>query len=106
MGTRRAPARGMAQRTAPPDMIGATPDDGGNRGIFGRPEDELVVRDPTSDDMSDGFGPPTSQDGTYTHSIDRIAPRRGIGIIVGTLLIAVLVAAVVVLTEVVALLVT
>lgn len=71
----------MAQRTYDPDLVSAPPDDGGDLGIFSRPEDSLQVRDPAAP-RGEKY-PPSDQDPSRSGSIGKrptTGPTAGLGV--------------------------
>lgn len=85
----------MAQRTRR-DLIAAPPDDGGSLGIFGTPEDDMQVS--TNHRPGDGPDPtPTHEDPSRTGTFGKKRPTPGLGVVGGTLLLAVFAAALVLL---------
>lgn len=78
------------------DFIAAPPDDGGSLGIFGTPEDAMQV-DITPQPGSAEERTPTLDDPSRTGTFGRKAPTRGLGVMGGTLLLAVISAVIVLL---------
>lgn len=91
----------MSQRTMEPDLIAAPPDDGGDLGVFSRPQDATELRNAQRPSATEDRHPALSSDPTRTGHIPVRSPAVHIGVAFGTVLLIALTIALVALAMVV-----